>query len=77
MFGSSKPLHMLKLMGMSHHPYIEILLTLSDIFADIDECAEGTSGCQHICTNYDGGFDCSCYSGYEINTDLKTCRGIL
>ena len=43
--------------------------------ADIDECAEGTSGCHHICTNYEGGFNCSCYSGYATNADLKTCSG--
>ena len=47
------------------------------LIADIDECSEGTARCQHICTNYDGGFNCSCYSGYAINDDLKTCSGII
>ena len=34
---------------------------------------EKSSGCAHVCTNDIGGFTCSCYDGYEINSDNKTC----
>ena len=41
--------------------------------AEIDECAEGTARCDHQCTNIDGGFNCSCFKGYTLNGDLRTC----
>ena len=34
---------------------------------------EKTSGCEHKCTNAIGSFICSCYDGYELNSDDKTC----
>lgn len=42
---------------------------------DIDECAEGTSGCSQECTNTDGNFTCSCMDGYELAGDGKRCNG--
>ena len=35
---------------------------------DIDECSEGISGCFSYvhCTNYDGGYKCSCEPGYTL-----------
>lgn len=43
--------------------------------ADVDEClVEGT--CAHgRCVNLDGSFRCSCYQGYEVATDGKSCQG--
>lgn len=40
---------------------------------DINECEETTSGCQHICTNTDPNFTCTCRDGYTLNDDKKTC----
>ena len=40
---------------------------------EIDECAEGTSQCEHQCTNTNGGFQCSCFDGYSLNTDNHSC----
>ena len=40
---------------------------------DVDECAEGSSGCEQLCINTNGSFSCSCYGGYELNSDNKTC----
>ena len=34
------------------------------LFIDIDECASNNGGCPQNCTNYDGGFTCSCMRGY-------------
>lgn len=40
---------------------------------DIDECAEGNTGCEY-CHNTPGSFQCTCPDGFELNTDEKTCR---
>lgn len=50
---------------------------LFDLFADIDECAEGTAGCAQICQNSAGSFHCECRSGYQLGTDNKSCLGKL
>ncbi|RUS86243.1 hypothetical protein EGW08_005985, partial [Elysia chlorotica] len=41
---------------------------------DIDECATGTTDCQHVCTNADGSYTCQCKIGFVLNDDRKTCR---
>ena len=52
--------------------------------SDVDECAVGTDNCDHangVCTNTEGGFNCTCdigYSGDGINCSsecflLHTC----
>ncbi|KAK9799792.1 hypothetical protein WJX73_009230 [Symbiochloris irregularis] len=33
---------------------------------DIDECAEGTSGCDQVCTNTIGGWTCGCSDGFLL-----------
>ena len=33
---------------------------------DIDECVEGTSGCDHVCINLNGTYECECYDGYTL-----------
>ncbi|XP_058980408.1 latent-transforming growth factor beta-binding protein 4 isoform X2 [Musca domestica] len=46
-----------------------------DQCVDIDECAEGISGCQ-ICINTEGSYECTCPSGYDLAEDEKTCVDI-
>ena len=36
--------------------------------SDIDECAEGISGCTHRSVNTEGTYYCTCPSGYELFT---------
>ena len=43
--------------------------------SDIDECSEGTSGCDHNCTNTDGSYYCTCMDGYILESDNHTCTG--
>jgi hypothetical protein len=45
--------------------------------ADIDECAEGTSGCSDICRNDLGSFHCDCPPGFQLADDHKSCKGSL
>ncbi|KAI8489552.1 hypothetical protein Bbelb_327190 [Branchiostoma belcheri] len=42
---------------------------------DIDECANANGGCEHVCTNTDGSFQCSCHLGQTLNGDGKNCDG--
>ena len=46
-----------------------------DVFEDIDECALNISGCNQNCTNTNGCYFCSCYIGFKILTDNRTCIG--
>ena len=47
------------------------------IFADTDECLDSNGGCDHTCTNLEGGFECSCHMGYNLAADSRTCvRGV-
>ena len=43
---------------------------------DIDECAEGISGCNQTCTNIIGNYSCSCEPNlYTLNADGHACDG--
>ena len=42
---------------------------------DVDECAADTDGCDQVCTNTPGSFECSCNGGYVLNNDQITCSG--
>ena len=42
---------------------------------DIDECASNSSGCQDICSNTDGSFECSCRRGYTLGSNGRVCNG--
>ena len=42
---------------------------------DIDECSHGIDGCQHICSNTNGSYYCSCNDGYTLKQDGKNCTG--
>ena len=46
-------------------------------YADIDECSEGLDVCASnaICSNTEGGYNCSCDTGYH--GDGITCEGNL
>ena len=50
--------------------------TYYNICTDVDECAEGTSGCSQECNNTIGSFECSCIDGYQLAFNGKACNGI-
>ena len=31
--------------------------------------------CSHMCVELEGSYNCSCYSGYELQEDGVTCEG--
>lgn len=43
--------------------------------ADSDECAREDACSQH-CTNTPGSYLCSCASGYELQTDARSCAAL-
>ena len=43
------------------------------ISTDIDECAEGSDECEHMCMNTEGNYTCSCYESYLLADDGKSC----
>lgn len=42
-------------------------------FSDINECLTDNGGCNHICVNTQGSFECSCNNSYILVADNKTC----
>ena len=42
---------------------------------DIDECADNSTMCQQVCINTQGSFRCSCFGGFELTGDSRTCQG--
>ena len=45
----------------------------SMICSDVNECNTANGGCNQICTNIIGSFVCSCNTGYELDSDQRTC----
>lgn len=39
------------------------------------QCASNNGGCQQICKDVNGAAECSCYSGYVLDTDGSSCIG--
>jgi hypothetical protein len=47
-------------------------------FLDIDECTTNADNCDDTnggCTNTEGSFTCSCYTGHNLEADGYTCTG--
>ena len=51
------------------------MCTITIIDPPIDVC-DIYKPCDQMCTNYDGGYACSCRKGYRLQSDFKTCRPI-
>ena len=56
----------------SHDTALFLLLLFP---TDIDECEQGSDGCDHNCTNTVGSYNCTCMDGYELESDNHTCTG--
>ena len=42
---------------------------------DKDECSLANGGCQHVCTNTMGSYQCSCNDGFKLDSNGLTCSG--
>lgn len=45
----------------------------ANYFIDRDECATNNGGCQHICTNSVGSYQCSCNNGFILHENKHNC----
>ena len=55
---------------------ITINCALNYLILDIDECRTGEHNCQQLCNNLPGTYNCSCNTGFTLNYDSRTCRGM-
>ena len=57
----------------------DVTMTSHDIIrnspTDMDECGTNNGGCQHMCTNTPGSFECRCNSGFTLESNLLDCAG--
>lgn len=42
-------------------------------FSDTDECLFNNGGCQHICVNTVGSYECRCNDGFFLSDNQHTC----
>lgn len=56
---------------------LHFITTRFAYYTDINECHGNAAGCEHNCTNFGGGYTCTCGSGYTLATDLHNCLGKL
>ncbi|KAK3518586.1 hypothetical protein QTP70_004079 [Hemibagrus guttatus] len=40
---------------------------------DVDECSEGNGGCQQVCVNMMGSYECRCKEGFFLSDNQHTC----
>ena len=45
------------------------------LLLDVNECTMNNGGCEHICTNTLGSFECSCDSGFVLDDNNLSCNG--
>ena len=50
-------------------------VTMFSCLSDVDECAISNGGCEQICDNTYGSFECDCQPGYTLNADGFNCSG--
>ena len=51
------------------------MLNIMKLFLDILNCMINDHNCSQLCVELEGLFNCSCYSGYELQQDRATCEG--
>lgn len=40
---------------------------------DVDECVLNNGGCQHVCVNTPGSYECRCKHGFFLSDNQHTC----
>ena len=48
---------------------------LCTVFVDIDECNKNVDRCEQNCVNAKGTYECSCNTGFILESDGYSCLG--
>ncbi|KAK1805472.1 hypothetical protein P4O66_019772, partial [Electrophorus voltai] len=57
----------------THLSYLNTSTHLTHIHSpNVDECVSYNAGCEQVCVNHAGSFNCACRSGFEPRTDEPT-----
>lgn len=54
---------------------MSLLHGVYDLFfcLDVDECLFNNGGCQHVCVNTMGSYECRCNEGFFLSDNQHTC----
>ena len=52
-----------------------LTVNICSLVPDVNECAGGSHGCQHTCTNTAGSYTCRCRTGYSLSGNGRSCIG--
>lgn len=52
--------------------YVSLSLYVS-IQTDVDECLDNNGGCQQVCVNTMGSYECMCTEGFFLSDNQHTC----
>ena len=52
-----------------------IYLFVFTFFSDFNECSLNNAGCEHVCNNTGGSFNCDCRAGFKLKPDKRGCAG--
>ncbi|PVD37829.1 hypothetical protein C0Q70_00431 [Pomacea canaliculata] len=47
---------------------------VAEFRTDKDECAINNGGCQHVCRNTVGSYQCACYNGFTLHENNHDCK---
>ena len=51
------------------------LLLFFSVISDFNECSLNNAGCEHVCNNTAGSFNCDCRAGFKLKADKMGCEG--
>lgn len=56
---------------------LDVTVVTGDPFGstDTNECSVSNGGCQQVCVNTVGGYECQCRPGYKLHWNKKDCVG--
>lgn len=66
----------MQIQRISYHKIFEaeIITCICSIVSDKDECAVNNGGCQHICKNTVGSYECACHNGFTLHENKHDCK---
>lgn len=63
-----------KTRGVRIRTFEQLIYTNVLLHSDKDECAENNGGCQQICRNIIGSYECLCNNGFTLHENKHDCK---